>query len=133
MLPDPETEQVRNDILSGAITADRQPMPPPEPVPGAGPEPGAGAGTGEQVSGPAQRTRSRRNVLPVRLTSLVGRSGDVATACARLLDPETRLLTLVGIGGSGKSRLAVRIATDVLPEFTDGVYFVDLRRRLIQR
>jgi hypothetical protein len=45
-------------------------------------------------------------------------------AVARL--PPARLVTLSGAGGSGKTRLALQVAHDLLPGFPDGVYFVDL-------
>ena len=40
----------------------------------------------------------------------------------------TRLLTLVGAGGCGKTRLAVHAAVEILDEFKDGVWFIDSRR-----
>src|SRR4030095_16247813 len=45
--------------------------------------------------------------------------------CARMLG-ETRLLTLTGIGGSGKTRIALKLAEDALDTFRDGVWFVDV-------
>ncbi len=62
--------------------------------------------------------------LPRSLTSFVGRERLLAELGLRI--GETRLLTLVGMGGSGKTRLALKLAEDVLPEFPDGVWFVDL-------
>ena len=66
----------------------------------------------------------RKTNLPRPLTTFVGREADVA-ACAGLL-ASTRLLTLTGIGGCGKTRLALRVAESVLPRFDDGACFVDL-------
>jgi predicted ATPase/class 3 adenylate cyclase len=62
--------------------------------------------------------------LPVRLTTFVGREREVANI-AQLLD-STRLVTLTGPGGTGKTRLALKVASDILDRFRDGVFFVDL-------
>jgi non-specific serine/threonine protein kinase len=62
--------------------------------------------------------------LPLELTSFVGRVAEVAAV--RALLAETRLLTLVGTGGVGKTRLALRVAAQVMPEFADGVWLVEL-------
>jgi len=64
------------------------------------------------------------NNLPAQRTSFVGRERELAE-CARLLG-ETRLLTLTGIGGCGKTRLAIRLAESRLASRPDGVWFVDL-------
>jgi predicted ATPase len=61
--------------------------------------------------------------LPAPASSFVGREATLAT-CARALEG-TRLLTLTAMGGSGKTRLAVRLAETRLDTFTDGVWFVD--------
>jgi predicted ATPase/class 3 adenylate cyclase len=74
---------------------------------------------------PAPRTLDARpNNLPLQLTSFVGREEEIAEV-ERLLG-QTRLLTLTGPGGSGKSRLALRVAAELLPRFRDGSYLVDL-------
>jgi predicted ATPase/class 3 adenylate cyclase len=62
--------------------------------------------------------------LPLDLTSFVGRERELEEI-ERLLD-SNRLLTLTGPGGSGKTRLALRTASEVLDRFPDGVFFVDL-------
>jgi predicted ATPase len=62
--------------------------------------------------------------LPAQLTSFVGREREVAEV--RALLGGTRLLTLTGAGGSGKTRLALRVAADLLDAHPDGVWFVDL-------
>ncbi len=64
------------------------------------------------------------NNLPIQLTSFVGRADDIATA--RQLLERTRLLTLTGPGGTGKTRLSIELAADVAPDFPDGVTFVAL-------
>jgi predicted ATPase/DNA-binding CsgD family transcriptional regulator len=64
--------------------------------------------------------------LPSRLTPLIGREQEVATACALLRQPEVRLLTLSGTGGVGKTCLGLRIANDLVKDFADGVCFISL-------
>jgi len=62
--------------------------------------------------------------LPVQLTTFIGRGeelGDIVRALA-----ETRLLTLTGSGGCGKTRLALHAGAELLPSFADGVWLVDL-------
>lgn len=62
--------------------------------------------------------------LPVQLTSFIGRQKELAEAKRLLV--RTRLLTLVGPGGTGKSRLGLQLAADVVDEYPDGVWFVRL-------
>src|SRR5688500_5440430 len=66
--------------------------------------------------------------LPRQPTALLGRAGDLATARGQLRARGVRLLTLVGPGGVGKTRLAVAVAESLQgdPTFPDGVWFVDL-------
>ena len=64
--------------------------------------------------------------LPHQSTSFIGRETELAEIDALLSDPTCRLLTLVGSGGIGKTRLALRAAADLLPQFAHGVYFVPL-------
>jgi non-specific serine/threonine protein kinase len=63
------------------------------------------------------------NNLPVQLTSFVGRKGEMA-AVNQLL-ARARLLTLIGAGGSGKTRLALEVAGQVLESYKDGVWLVE--------
>ena len=62
--------------------------------------------------------------LPLQLSAFVGRDEDLAAVCA-LLERE-RLVTLIGTGGVGKTRLALQTAAAVLPHYPDGAWFVDL-------
>ncbi|HEY7023684.1 MAG TPA: AAA family ATPase [Candidatus Limnocylindrales bacterium] len=72
---------------------------------------------------PLRTLDARTNNLPVQLTSFVGRA---ELAAARGAFAETRLLTLTGPGGTGKTRLALQLAAEMSDEFDDGVYFVQL-------
>ena len=64
------------------------------------------------------------NNLPPQVTSFIGRERELAEAKALLA--ESRLLTLLGMGGLGKTRLSLQIGADVLEQYPDGVWFVDL-------
>src|SRR5687768_4281619 len=69
-------------------------------------------------------TPSGRGVLPAELTSFVGRRRELAET--RKLLATSRMLTLTGVGGVGKTRLALRMAAEVRRTFPDGVWFVEL-------
>ncbi len=62
--------------------------------------------------------------LPVPPAPFIGRSGAIAEV--KHLLQASRLLTLTGVGGTGKTRLALQVASAVVDDFADGVYFVDL-------
>ncbi len=64
--------------------------------------------------------------LPAPQTSFVGRETELAKLGALIRDPACRLITLVGPGGSGKTRLALQAASESLRCFPDGTYFVPL-------
>jgi predicted ATPase/class 3 adenylate cyclase len=66
------------------------------------------------------------NNLPVQLTSFIGR-GQECSEVRRLLG-QARLLTLSGVGGTGKTRLALHLAAKMLEEFEHGVWLVELAR-----
>lgn len=69
---------------------------------------------------------SRRHALPAQSTPFIGREEELSEIARRLADPGCRLLTLVGPGGIGKTRLAVQAAGQQLDHFEHGVYFVSL-------
>src|SRR5260370_41351717 len=62
--------------------------------------------------------------LPLHLTSFIGREREIAEV--RRLLAMTRLLTLTGLGGCGKTRLAVQVAATASSDYADGVHFVSL-------
>jgi predicted ATPase/DNA-binding SARP family transcriptional activator len=107
--PDAETIALFEEIRAGrGRAADRQllhPSTPPLP--------------GEQGQ-PASRS------LPTPTTPFVGREEELGEIEALLGDPACRLLTLLGPGGIGKTRLAVEAAARLAPRFADGVCFVPL-------
>src|SRR5262249_37674719 len=78
--------------------------------------------------GPGQSTTSSRELgsVPVHLTSFVGREEELRVTHDRLRNRGARLVTLTGAGGTGKSRLAIRLATDLSSEFRDGARYVEL-------
>ena len=67
----------------------------------------------------------RRHNLPAQTTPFIGREKKLLHLCKQLEHPELRLVTIVGPGGMGKSRLALAAGEQLLPEY-DGVYLVDL-------
>ncbi|WP_437515451.1 protein kinase domain-containing protein [Sorangium sp. So ce1099] len=77
------------------------------------------------LSIPPPPERPRHN-LPVQRTTFVGRARERAEIAALLLDPDAGLLTLTGVGGTGKTRLALQVAEDLVSTFPDGVCFVPL-------
>jgi predicted ATPase len=73
---------------------------------------------------PPQSLTTRRTNLPVPMTSFIGRDAELQTL--RQLLSETRLLTLTGSGGAGKTRLAMQVGAELADVFDDGVWLVEL-------
>ncbi len=68
----------------------------------------------------------RPNNLPQQATEFLGREDELAAIRLMLDSPATKLLTITGPGGAGKTRLGLQVAADELDRFPDGVFFVDL-------
>lgn len=69
-------------------------------------------------------TKAQVAALPLPLTSFVGREREMGEL--KRLIPEARLITLLGAGGAGKTRLALEVAARLVDEFASGVYLVEL-------
>lgn len=67
-----------------------------------------------------------RNNLPAQPTPLIGRQAELKAVKDLLMQESVHLVTLTGPGGTGKTRLALQAATDLLASFEDGVFFIDL-------
>ena len=102
--PSPALRRLEEDMLQQRLALEAPVGPAPAPVP----------------AGPVQAPTN----LPTRLTTFVGREDDIAEV-ARLC-ASTRLVTLVGAGGVGKTRLAVEVASRLVDEHPDGVFLVEL-------
>jgi predicted ATPase/DNA-binding SARP family transcriptional activator len=99
--PDEETRELAEQIEAGAVPAgDDRPVP---------------------ATAPA-----RTHNLPAPLASFVGREDELAILRGRLGEADGRLLTVVGAGGAGKSRLALAAAWELRPAFPEGVWWVEL-------
>src|SRR5215210_1326398 len=75
---------------------------------------------------PLRTLEAYRNNLPLQPTPLIGREKEVAEVCDLLRREETRLLTLTGPGGIGKTRVALQAAADLLEDFPDGTFLAQL-------
>jgi predicted ATPase/class 3 adenylate cyclase len=73
---------------------------------------------------PPRTIEGRVTNLPAQPTPLVGRDAELEAVRTLLLDENTRMVTLTGPGGTGKTRLALQVAADLVGEFPDGVYGV---------
>lgn len=106
-VPEKATAEIREQILCGRITARE----------------GGGEGRAKRESVAAPTPEALTN-LPSAMTSFIRREQEI-TEVQTLLG-KSRLLTVTGSGGIGKTRLALAVAANVLDEYRDGVWFVDL-------
>ena len=107
----PEARPTFLKVARGVLSVERLPPPAPLITPSA------------QVAPLARPTEQR---LPVNPTPLIGRQRELAELAQLLADPACRLITLVGPGGIGKTRLAIRAARQAADTFADGAAFVPL-------
>jgi predicted ATPase/class 3 adenylate cyclase len=75
---------------------------------------------------PLKTLDNRPNNLPVQRSPLIGREKELAEVENLLLRPDVGVVTLTGPGGTGKTRLALQVAADMLDSFAEGVFFVNL-------
>jgi predicted ATPase len=75
---------------------------------------------------PLKTLETHTNNLPLQATPLIGREREVEAVCGLLRSPETRLLTLLGTGGTGKTRVGLQVAAELVDDFEDGVFFVPI-------
>ncbi|GAA2093986.1 BTAD domain-containing putative transcriptional regulator [Kitasatospora saccharophila] len=115
--PSPELSALHLALLRGELTTSKTPAKAPAEPSAAAPAPGP-------ATAPAPEPSARRSHLPLALTSFVGRERESATV-RQLLDT-TRLVTLTGPGGAGKTRLALEVAAGLAADFPDGVWLVPL-------
>ena len=73
---------------------------------------------------PLKTQKIENHNLPIKLTSFIGRERELAEAKKKL--SEARLLTLIGPGGTGKTRLSLRVVADQLDKFKDGIWVIEL-------
>src|SRR5918993_70569 len=75
---------------------------------------------------PLKTLETHTNNLPLQATPLIGREREVEAVCGLLRSSQTRLLTLLGPGGTGKTRVGLQVAAQLVDDFEDGVFFVPI-------
>jgi predicted ATPase len=79
-----------------------------------------------EIAAPVEVSTPPAHNLPLQPTPFVGRKAELAELGQLLADPEVRLVTVLGAGGMGKTRLALEAAAACVEEFEQGVFFVSL-------
>lgn len=102
--PEPETTQLLEQILAGDLAGSESPV--------------------DRAPERVEEEPAPRHNLPAPVSNFVGREREKADV--RLLLASSRLLTLLGVGGAGKTRLALDVAAGELERVADGVWFVEL-------
>ncbi|MBC7879347.1 MAG: tetratricopeptide repeat protein [Anaerolineales bacterium] len=72
------------------------------------------------------KPKKPKHKLPAQPTPFIGRTAQIAAIKELLLGADTHLVTLLGPGGTGKTRLSLQVAQELLDQFSNGVYFVPL-------
>ena len=130
--PGAETQALFNRIRSDAFEAPAapttpRPAQPQSAVSSPATSPATSSATRIAPTTPASRSATRAPTpLPTALTPFIGRAQELAALAELIAQPQLRLITLTGIGGMGKSRLAIEVATRAHDEFPDGTAFVPL-------
>ncbi len=75
---------------------------------------------------PPSTLDARPHNLPQQATEFLGRADELTAIQIMLDSPDTRLLTIAGPGGAGKTRLGLQVAAEQVDRFRDGVFFIDL-------
>ncbi|MFN8474707.1 MAG: tetratricopeptide repeat protein [Anaerolineae bacterium] len=75
---------------------------------------------------PLKTLDARPNNLPAQLTTLVGREHEISAIEALLLRGDVRLVTLIGAGGTGKTRVGLQVGANLIDVYEHGVYFIPL-------
>ena len=88
--------------------------------------PSRARGAESRFETPTPSTSAPKHNLPIQTTQFVGREAELLELSRLLADPTVRLLTIVGVGGMGKTRLALETGARQLEHFQHGVYFVAL-------
>lgn len=115
--PEPETTALYESIRTGRL----RPPAGPAAAPGFGRE---AWDSGLRTADPGLPSTAPR--LPTPVTPFIGREPELAEIASLLADPQCRLLTLIGPGGMGKTRLALEFAARQAPSLADGAAFVPL-------